>query len=462
MAPMKDSSSQPSSLYNEFVGVYINYAISVRSPGGDVPPCQNTYHGGLIGGSVKVRVETYGCTMNQGEGRLLEEKLAALGHQIIDDASDADLVVLNTCTVIKETERRMLKRMAELSAQHKGLVVTGCMASIQADEIIKAAPKAFIMAPRDYQRFPVLVEEQFGCGAGAVALPSPITFVLPIAQGCIGNCTYCITKLARGTLSSYPKADVLDQAKKGLKGGARELLVTAQDTACYGFDLGTDLPDLLSSLTDLPGEFMVRVGMMNPDNLSRIVDRFLPTWTSPKVYHFLHLPVQSGSPVMLEAMNRGYRPQDFVSLAERLRRASPHMTLATDVIVGFPGETDEDHRSTVEMLRAVRPDIVNVTRFSPRQGTPAARARNQISGWVAKERSREMTKLRFEISLEINRAMVGRRERITITEEGKSGTSIGRTSSYKPVVVKGLHPAGSTMEVEIKKSAATHLFGEPR
>jgi MiaB/RimO family radical SAM methylthiotransferase len=207
---------------------------------------------------------------------------------------------------------------------------------------------------------------------------------------------------------------------------------------------------------------MVRVGMMNPDNLSRIVDRLLPAWTSPKAYQFLHLPVQSGSPAMLEAMNRGYLPEDFVSLAEKLRRASPRMTLATDIIVGFPGETEEDHRSTVDMLKEVRPDIVNVTRFSPRQGTPAARARNQVPGWVAKERSREITKLRFEISQEINGAMIGSRERITITEEGKAGTVIGRTSSYKPVVVKGWHPMGSTMEVEIIKSAATHLFGEPR
>jgi MiaB/RimO family radical SAM methylthiotransferase len=182
----------------------------------------------------------------------------------------------------------------------------------------------------------------------------------------------------------------------------------------------------------------------------------------PAMMPFLHLPVQHGSDRILEAMNRRYTRETYLERIAAVRARVPDVALSTDIIVGFPGETDEDHRSTVEMLREVRPDIVNVTRFSPRQGTPAARARNQISGWVAKERSREMTNLRFEISLEINQAMVGRRERITITEEGKSGTSIGRTSSYKPVVVKGLHPAGSTMEVEIKKSAATHLFGEPR
>ena len=409
---------------------------------------------------MKVRVETYGCTMNQGEGRLLEEKLASLGHHIIDDASDADLVVLNTCTVIKETERRMLKRMAELSAQRKGLVVTGCMASIQTDEIVRAAPKALIMAPRDYQHFPGLVEDHFGCGTGTMVLPSPTTLILPIAQGCIGNCTYCITKLARGTLSSYPMADIISQAQHGIEEGARELLVTAQDTACYGFDLGTNLPALLGSLTELPGEFMVRVGMMNPDNLSRIVDRLLPAWTSPKVYQFLHLPVQSGSPAMLEAMNRGYGPGDFISLAKRLRRASPHMTLATDVIVGFPGETEEDHRSTVDMLKEVRPDIVNVTRFSPRQGTPQP-GQKSGTGLVAKERSRR-SPLRVR-DLPGDQWGHDRKQGANNDHRGgEGGTVIGRTSSYKPVVVKGRHPRDRRWRWSIIRSAATHLFGEPR
>ncbi len=398
--------------------------------------------------------------MNQGEGRLLEEKLAALGHEVIDDASDADIVVLNTCTVIQGTERRMLRRMAELSAQRKEVVVAGCMASVQADEIVKAAPRALIIAPRDYARFPALMEEHFGLGEGSMMLLSPITAVLPIAQGCVGNCSYCITKLARGTLSSYPAEDVLTQARRAVDGGARELLVTAQDTACYGFDRGTDLAALLASLTALEGDFMVRVGMMNPDSLGRIIDRLLPAWTSPKVYQFLHLPAQSGSAAVLEAMNRGYGPEAFPALARRLRDASPRMTLSTDVIVGFPGETDDDHRRTVEMLRDVRPDIVNVTRFSPRAGTLAARSRNQVPGWMVKERSRELTRLRFEISQEINASIVGRRERITITELGKNGTSIGRTASYKPVVVKGRQPLGATMEVEVVRSASTHLFGE--
>ncbi len=156
-----------------------------------------------------------------------------------------------------------------------------------------------------------------------------------------------------------------------MENGARELLLTAQDTACYGFDLGIDLSDLLLPLTALPGDFMVRVGMMNPDHLGRIIKRFVPTWATEKVYQFVHLPVQSGSTMVLEGMKRGYRPEHFASLVSTLREASPSMTLSTDIITGFPGETEEDHRGTVELLEQVRPDIINVTRFSPRQGTPS-------------------------------------------------------------------------------------------
>lgn len=410
---------------------------------------------------MKVRVETYGCTMNQGEGAELASRLAALGHEVVDDPSQADLVVLNTCTVIKETENRMLKRMAELNGQRKKLVVVGCMASVQPDEIVKHAPNAFIMAPRDYSSFSSMVESNFGRGdpPPIVIQPAPVTAVLPVAQGCTGACSYCITRFARGTLRSYPLADIEGAARSALRSGARELLVTAQDTACYGFDAGTDLSTLLDRITALPGGFMVRVGMMNPDNLGRIIDRFLPSWASPKVYQFIHLPVQSGSAAVLEAMNRGYRPEDFVSLVRRSRVASPSMTLSTDVITGFPGETEDDHRATVELLREVRPDIVNVTRFSPRQGTPAARARNQVPGWVSKERSRELSKLRFEISSEVNSALVGRKEGVMVTEEGKNGTSIARTPSYKPVVLPGRLAMGTVLEAEITDSAPTHLFG---
>lgn len=409
---------------------------------------------------MKACVETYGCTMNQGEGLMLEGQLADLGYEITAHAAEADLVVLNTCTVIRETEARMLKRMAELSSQRKKLVVAGCVAAVQPDEAVKRAPEALIIPPRDYSRFAPLVEGRFGRGGVAIPLARErTTAILPIAQGCLGSCSYCITKLARGTLDSYPLDRIVGEAQAGLGAGARELLITAQDTAAYGMDLGRDLGNVLDAVTSLPGDFMVRVGMMNPESLERIVDRFLPAWMSPKVYKFVHLPVQSGSDRILEAMNRGHTAEAFESLVMRLRAVCPDMTLSTDVITGFPGEEEEDHQATVELIRRVRPDIVNVTRFSPRPGTAAARARHQIPGWISKERSREMTALRMSIAEEINRRHIGREEAVLVTEPGKEGTMIGRTAAYRPVVVPGALPLGNWVTVRIADAAPTYLLG---
>jgi len=409
---------------------------------------------------VKVCVETYGCTMNQGEGAMLESMLTSLGHEVVDDPAAADLVVLNTCTVISETENRMLKRMGEISSQRKHLVVSGCMAAIQADAIVKKAPNAMIIAPRDYGSFTELIESSVG-RADLIPLfrPAPISATLPISQGCVGACSYCITKAARGTLASYPIEDLVASARKHIDSGSREILVTAQDTACYGFDSGKNLSSVLSSLVEIPGDFMVRVGMMNPDNLARVIDDLIPAWMHPKVYKFIHLPVQSGSDDVLDAMNRGYKADEFAALVSKLREACPNMTLSTDVITGFPGETEEDHRATVKLIEEMRPDTVNVTRYSPRPGTPAAKAKNQIPGWVSKERSRELTKLRFAIAEELHQAMIGRRERILIIEVGKPGSVIGRTSSYRPVAVQQKLPLGSKVEVEITEAAPTYLLG---
>lgn len=413
---------------------------------------------------MKAWVESYGCTMNQGEGAQLAARLASMGHVLVSDPADAELVVVNTCTVIRETERRMLKRLEELSCQQRKVIVTGCLAAVQSGEVVKRAPGALIIPPRSYGSFAELVEERFG---PAQEQPSIVTLeatsaVLPIAQGCLGNCSYCITRLARGTLVSYPMEELVAKAREHVASGAMELLITAQDTAAYGMDAGTDLGRLLEAIAAIPGDFRARVGMMNPQSLAPILPSFLSAWRSPRIYQFVHLPVQSGSGRMLEAMNRHHGPKEFEGLVERLRSASPDMCLATDVIVGFPGETDDDHRATVELIKRVRPEVVNVTRYSPRPGTEAARARNQVPGWRSKERSRELTALRMDIGMEVHRARVGMEESVLITERGKKGTMIGRTDAYRPVVVKGEHRIGSRLHVIMTDATPTYMVGEAR
>ena len=405
---------------------------------------------------MKAFVESYGCTMNHGEGGKLEDALLRLGHELVSDPADAELIVLNTCTVIAETQNRMLKRAKEISESGKKLVVTGCMAAIQPDELRKISPDAQILAPRDYEKFPSLIG-----GSSIPIIRNPtVTSVLPISQGCLGACTYCITRFARGSLSSYPLHDLVSEADIAISTGTKELLITSQDTACYGFDIGLELADLLNSLTAIPGKFMIRIGMMNPNNLIRTLDKFIQAWSSPKIYKFIHLPVQSGSPDILNSMNRQYSPDDFKNLVNKLRRNFPELMLSTDVITGFPGETDADHRMTVDLIKEVRPDTVNVTRYSPRPNTPAASFKNQVPGWISKERSRELTKLRFDISLNKNSELVGQTFHGIVSEVGKPGSMIVRIDSYRPVVIHENFPLGSEVYVNIIEAKSTYLFGE--
>ncbi len=408
---------------------------------------------------MKFRVESYGCTMNQGEGHQLAERLAALGHEIVVDEVEAEAVLVNTCVVIEATESRMLRRIRDLRDGGKEIVATGCVASVHPERVMEAAPGMEVLPPSSYGSFEARMEERYGRGE-ASTFPIGSSLVLPISQGCLGQCTYCITRLARGSLNSYPIDMLMERASHAVGSGATELLVTSQDTACYGADIGSSLPELLHRIKAVPGRFRIRVGMMNPDRTIPLLHDLLDAMDDPKVYRFLHVPVQSGSDDVLFRMGRRYDSAGFESMVADARRRFPDITIATDVIVGFPGETDDDHRATISMLRRMDPDIVNVTRFSRRPGTAAVDMPDQVVSRIAKERSREMTRLRFQISERRNAAHVGLVEKGLVTEHGKDGTTIVRTGAYRPVVVPGSLEPGTFLCVRVTGHARTHLFGK--
>ncbi|HOE52735.1 MAG TPA: tRNA (N(6)-L-threonylcarbamoyladenosine(37)-C(2))-methylthiotransferase [Methanomassiliicoccales archaeon] len=408
---------------------------------------------------MKFLVETYGCTMNHGESTELSAHLRSLGHEEVLSEGEAEVVLVNTCTVIASTERKILRRLRHLRDEGKGLVIVGCMASVDRPRLQEEFPGALICGTADYPRLMPVLDDRFERCGPATPLNRISPLVLPIAQGCNGACTYCITRLARGDLRSYPLDTLVQRAAKALEQGAQEVLVTSQDTAAYGMDGDERLPDLLKALCALPGDFRVRVGMMNPDNLREILDEMVEAYRHPKVYRFLHLPVQSGSDPIIERMGRAYSADAFLSMVRRMRSAVPELTLSTDVITGFPGETDEDHRATVALMEALRPNIINVTRFSPRPGTVAAAMKGQVPGWVAKERSRELTRLRFRISSEINASKVGRTYSALVDERGKGESVMARTDDYLPVVLRGEHRLWQRVNVRITGHAPTHLYG---
>jgi len=410
---------------------------------------------------MRAHVEAYGCAMNVGEAREAEEALLRCGYELSERPEGADLQVLVSCVVIEASERHMLKRLGALRDAGGRLLLTGCMATTACRvRAMAVAPEAELIQPGEVPDF---LSRTLGVCDHSVAQlaarhPAAIT---PIAQGCLGTCTYCITRVARGTVRSYPIPRLVEKVRDAVVRGPREIRLAGQDTAAYGRDVGTPLPLLLRALGGIQAEFRVRVGMMNPATALPILDELVEAFGDPRIFKFLHLPLQSGSDRLLSAMGRGYTVEEFFEIIRAFRRRFPELTLSTDLIAGFPGETAADHRESVEALRKAQPEVVNVTRFSPRPGTPAASFPNPVHGRLAKARSRELTCERFAIALEKHRRWIGQQVRAFVTEPGKPGTTIARTDEYRQVVLPGVHPLGSFVDVVIQGATPIHLVGAP-
>ena len=407
---------------------------------------------------MKFFVESYGCTMNFGEGDELAERMMALGHEPAPTADGSDIVILNTCTVVETTEKRMIKRMNELKAAGKEVIITGCMAKAQPGRINVRLPDSLVIPPQEYSGFSDAVSERYGC---CESIPSPgnaTTAIIPIAQGCRGNCTYCITRFARGGLKSYDPASIKERFDRLVDRGAREILITAQDTGCYGADIGTDLGELIRLLLTKEGDYRIRIGMMNPNSLKPVLDSLLPVFEDRRVYRFLHIPVQSGSDAVLERMKRHYTVEDFFRTVDAVRERYPDLSIATDLIAGFPGETDEDHRASLALIRRLRADTINITRFSPRPGTAAFKM-PQLNGRILKERSTELTDEKNRTEADVNSRLVGKRFQALVSEVSEDGSVIARNENYRPIAVKENIPLGTMIGVEVTESFSTYLMG---
>jgi MiaB-like tRNA modifying enzyme len=408
----------------------------------------------------RVYIETYGCTMNRGDTEIM---IGYLGDLYTEDIEKADIVIINSCGVKIQTETKVLRRIREL-CDSKRVIVAGCLPRINPDSIDKRV--CGILDPQSVNRVREVVEkvakgeraEIFSENVDKSSFKKRrkgITAVIPISEGCLGGCAYCGTKLARGNLLSFDFDNLIDEARNAINNGYKQIFITSQDTGCYGFDKDHKLPELLDNVTEIEGKFRVRVGMMNPDNALKILDDLIEAYKSEKIYKFLHLPVQSGDNDVLRKMNRNYTVEDLEYIVKRFRKEIKGLYLCTDIIVGFPGESEENFQNTVELIKRVKPDKINLTRYSIRPNTEAAKMK-QVYGWIKKKRSRTMHDLRMKISYEKNKEYVGKSYEVLVIKKGKENM-IGRIFNYKPVVVNG--DIGEFKIVKIKRAAPTYLMG---
>ena len=422
---------------------------------------------------MKFYIENYGCTMNRGEGEAISEALKELSFKEVERREEADLLILNSCVVIETTERKMLKILRQFKETGKPSIVTGCMADVFPEKIRDVHPSSFIVKTGKERQIKEILEKieylkrEVGIKKESTKSASPLlpgkrkspTFILPIAEGCLGKCSYCITRFARGRLFSYPLGELLSSFTEAVKNGAKEILLTSQDTGIYGRERGWSLPQLLTSLLEIEGKYFVRIGMMNPDSLKEIFEPFFEIFLSPAIYKFLHIPVQSGSNRILKLMRRSYTKEEYINLVEKGRERC-QFTLSTDIIVGFPGESEEEFEESVKLIQRLKPDVVNITRFSDRPGTEASSLPAKVHGRITKERSRFLTELVNEIKMEKNERFVGDVCEVLVTKRGRKGTMLGRNAFYKPVVLHQKVKVGEFYKVEIKEAHQHYLVGK--
>ena len=417
----------------------------------------------------KIFVEAYGCSASFADSEMISGLIVNGGHTLATNPSESDLNLIVTCSVKDSTASKMMHRIKSLKT--KPLIVAGCLPKAEKDNVEKFTENASLLGPNslgktlDVINSTLMGKKQIALedsdlskvGLPKVRLNSAVGIV-EIASGCMSECTFCQTKLAKGDLSSYRLGDIVRQVQTEIKEGCKEVWLTSTDNGCYGLDIGTDLPTLVNAVSEIQEDFMIRVGMMNPMYMPRIKQNLIESYDNEKVFKFLHIPVQSGSDKVLNDMKRGHTSQTFREIVNKTKEKFEKFTISTDIIVGFPSETEEDFQKTITLLDETKPDVVNLSKYSARPGTDAAELK-QIDAAEIKRRSKVIFEQINKISLESNKKWIGWKGKVLFDENTEEGIK-GRNYAYKPISVDDKVNIGESHIVEITNATRKRLIGK--
>lgn len=420
----------------------------------------------------KVYLLNYGCAVNRAEGEAMAGVLTSRGFILVNRENEADLVLVNTCGVKTPTESKILHRLKTISGDRK-VVITGCLPKIIGiDRILKVENVKGVLGPAAGEEVLKAVQTvldggryiKLDGGSFNNLLPcvkdNPVVRKIVISQGCIGACSYCATRFARGRLRSYSVEEIVSAIKRSIEEGAREIWLSSQDNSVYGLDNESSITELLKRVASVEGLFLVRIGMMNPRGVLKNLDGIVEVLRNMKFFKFVHIPLQSGSNKVLEDMNRGYSVEDFMRILMRLREEIPRISIETDVIVGYPTESREDFEKTLEAVRTINPDFLNISKFYVRPGTPASKL-PQLPTKIIAERSRIVSKLALEVKEKRSASWVDWEGLALIDEEGVvPGSFIARNICYKPIVLRQNVKIGSFVRLHVTSFKPNFLIGE--
>ena len=437
--------------------------------------------------SKKATVITYGCQMNVNESAKMKQILQTMGYEIIDDIDDSDLVFLNTCTVREGAAVKVygklgdLKRLKEQKNGKMIIGVTGCLAQEVRDEFIKKTPYVdLVLGNQNIGRIPDIIERiEKGEDVHVVMVEDEdelpqrvdadfgddIVASISITYGCNNYCTFCIVPYVRGMERSVPLHEVVQDVKKYTEKGYKEILFLGQNVNSYGSDLADETDNfakLLRESAKIEGDFWIKYVSPHPKDFTDEVIEAIAD--NSKIARMLHLPLQSGSTKILNAMNRGYTKEKFIALAKKIKEKIPDIGLTTDIIVGFPGETEEDFQDTMDVVDEVGFENAFMFMYSKRSGTPAATMDEQVDEQVKSERLQKLMHLQNYKAKEESQKYLGKTVKVLVEGPSKKNPEMltGRTSTHKIVLFKSSRTdlKGKFVNTRIYEAKTWTLYGE--
>jgi tRNA-2-methylthio-N6-dimethylallyladenosine synthase len=431
----------------------------------------------------KASIITYGCQMNVNESAKMSNIFQSLGYEMTENIDESDLIFLNTCTVREGAATQIYGKLGELkhikAARGSIIGVTGCFAQEQGRELLKKFPQIdIIMGNQNIGKIPQALDEIEHKTEKHIVytdceddLPprldadfeSQKTASISITYGCNNFCTYCIVPYVRGRERSVPLDQIIHDVEKYAKKGYKEIILLGQNVNSYGKDFknGDNFAKLLREICKVEGDFIVRFVSPHPrDFTDEVIDVIAE---NEKIARSLHLPLQSGSTKILKAMNRGYTKEQYIALAEKIKERIPGVALTADIIVGFPGETEEDFQDTLDVVQRIQFENCFMFMYSIRRGTKAATMENQIDEDVKKDRLQRLIALQNSCSLEESKTYLGKTVRVLVEGESKKNKEVlsGRTSTNKVVLFKGDKDLeGKFVNVKINECKTWTLYGE--
>ena len=437
--------------------------------------------------SKKATVITYGCQMNVNESAKMKQILQTMGYEIIEDIDDSDLVFLNTCTVREGAAVKVygklgdLKRLKEEKNGKMIIGVTGCLAQEVRDEFIKKTPYVdLVLGNQNIGRIPDIIERlEKGEDVHVVMVEDEdelpkrvdadfgddIVASISITYGCNNYCTFCIVPYVRGMERSVPLHEVVQDVKKYTEKGYKEILFLGQNVNSYGSDLADETDNfakLLRESAKIEGDFWIKYVSPHPkDFTDEVIDAIAD---NSKIARMLHLPLQSGSTKILNAMNRGYTKEEFITLAKKIKEKIPDIGLTTDIIVGFPGETEEDFQDTMDVVNEVGFENAFMFMYSKRSGTPAATMAEQVTEQIKSERLQQLMRLQNYKAKEESQKYLGKTVKVLVEGPSRKNPEMltGRTSTHKIVLFKSPRTdlKGKFVNTKIYEAKTWTLYGE--